>query len=170
MAKRTLVLTSWYMPVQIITWRDAITGVYLGKMESVLDYSEVVRSPSVEMSIPAVVRILRPTSATKRGIKFSKVNVAARDGHRCQYCLTKLPLNKLTYDHVFPRSRGGETNWENVVCSCYACNSKKSNKTPQEAGMVLHTVPRRPNSLPIEPLKFEGSSDVPAEWLQFSAV
>jgi 5-methylcytosine-specific restriction endonuclease McrA len=168
MTKRTLVLTSWYMPIQIVSWRDAITDLYLGKVESIFDYDEVVRSPSVEMQLPAVVRILRQTGGHKRGVKFSKVNVAARDKYRCQYCLARLPLSKITYDHVFPRSRGGETTWDNVVCACSTCNSKKDNKTPEEAGMTLHTVPRRPHCLPIEPLRIRDMPEVPEQWLQFA--
>jgi 5-methylcytosine-specific restriction endonuclease McrA len=168
MEKRVLVLTSWYMPVQIVTWRDAITSLYLGKVEAVVDYSEVVRSPSVAMQIPAVVRTVRKQANVKRGIKFSRPNVYARDGGRCQYCLARLPMGRLTYDHVFPRSRGGETTWTNVVMACKPCNAKKDDKTPEEAGMALHCVPRRPSSLPIEPLRLSGFADIPEEWAAFA--
>jgi len=137
-------------------------------MESVVDYSEVVRSPSVEMRVPAVVRVVRKTANVKRGIKFSRPNMYSRDGGRCQYCLTRKPLGQLTYDHVFPRSRGGETTWTNVVMACRPCNAKKDNKTPEEAGMVLHTVPRRPSSLPIEPLRLKGFEEIPEEWAAFA--
>lgn len=168
MEKRTLVLTSWYMPIQIVLWRDAITSLYLGKQEAIASYDEVVRSPSVEMRVPAVVRILRQTGARKRGIKFSKQNVASRDGFRCQYCLDRLPMSRLTFDHVMPRSRGGETRWENVVMACGPCNSRKDDRTPEEAGMLLHSVPRKPNTLPLEPLRLREADGIPEEWLAFA--
>ncbi len=154
------------MPIQIMSWRDAIVDLYLGKVESVVDYNEEIRSPSTTMKLPAVVRILRKTSQIKHRVKFSKSNIVNRDSGRCQYCLTRLPISKLTYDHVFPRSRGGETTWENVVCACKKCNSKKADKTPEEAGMQLHTVPRQPHSLPVEPLRIR-EQNVPEQWLAF---
>lgn len=154
------------MPVQIVPWQDAITSLYLGKVQSVIDYDEVVRSPSVAMRVPAVIRVLRHATRIKRAVKFSRSNVATRDQHRCQYCLVRFPLSRLTYDHVFPKSRGGETTWENVVCACRRCNAFKGDRTPQEAGMMLHSVPRRPHALPVEPLRVRGPS-VPEEWLAF---
>jgi len=411
MTRRTLKLTSWYMPIQIMSWQDAISDVYLGRVVPVVDYDAEVRSPSTVMKIPAVVRIPRATGTIKRGIKFSKLNVAARDQYRCQYCLspdhrvltaglrwvslgdlgvgdqlvgfdesagygmlrrfktsvveeirltraplfrvvlddgtvfratidhrwlvyksqalrwrttkqlkpgrrvprlfdlwsdltswdagwlagmfdgegwletttnlgiavgqnpgycydrisalvavfgfdysstqvntdrdchrlrilgaasdksrflgsvrprrlldqfrpemlgalrarsvaavecvesagsgeiveirtstgtlvvegfphhnclTKLPVSKITYDHVFPKSRGGETTWDNVVSACSECNSRKDNKTPEEAGMRLHTVPRRPHSLPVEPLRLKDMPGIPEQWLEFA--
>lgn len=164
---RTLVLTSWFMPIQIVSWQDAITNLYLGKTARVIDYTEVVRSPSVEMVLPAVVRNLREHPAKKRGIKFSRPNIAARDNYTCQYCLKRLPMSQLTYDHVFPRSRGGETTWNNVVMACKRCNAHKDDRTPQEAKMILHSVPCRPASLPLEPLRLKGLS-IPGEWNDFA--
>lgn len=167
MEARVLVLTSWYMPIQIVSWRDAITDLYLEKTEVLASYKETISSPSTTLRIPAVVRVKRHTSQIKRGVKFSRENVAARDGFRCQYCLKKLPLSKLTYDHVFPKSRGGVTTWDNVVCACRPCNSRKDNRTPQEAGMQLHSIPRKPHVLPLEPLRVGG--DMPPEWDGFVA-
>lgn len=166
MEKRTLVLTSWYMPVQIVNWKDAITDLFLGKTESVVDYSDEIRSPSTVMKLPAVVRIKRQTGAIKHRVKYSKMNMVARDNGRCQYCLGKFPMSQLTQDHVFPKSRGGETTWENVVMACRHCNSTKGDRTPQEAGMVLHTVPRKPGSLPVGPLRVQGDQ-IPEQWAAF---
>jgi 5-methylcytosine-specific restriction endonuclease McrA len=156
------------MPIQIMSWQDAISDVYLGRVVPVVNYDAEARSPSTVMKIPAVVRIPRATGTIKRGIKFSKLNIAARDKYRCQYCLAKLPLSKITYDHVFPKSRGGETTWDNVVSACSACNARKDNKTPEEAGMLLHTVPRRPHSLPVEPLRLKDMPGIPEQWLEFA--
>lgn len=163
MERRTLVLTSWYMPMQIINWRDAIVDLYQNKVEAVINYDEVVRSPSVEMRVPAVVRIRRKVKMIKPKVKFSKANIVVRDRGRCQYCLKQFSMSQLTFDHVFPRSRGGETTWENVVCACRSCNMAKGDKTPEEAGMLLHTIPRRPEALPWSPLRVHGP-DVPEQW------
>jgi 5-methylcytosine-specific restriction endonuclease McrA len=154
------------MPIQIINWRDAIIDLYQNKVESIIDYDDTVRSPSVEMKIPAVIRIRRKTKVIKPKVKFSKLNIVTRDNSRCQYCLEKFPASRLTYDHVFPRSRGGETSWENVVCACRPCNMRKGDKTPEEAGMRLHTVPRRPEALPVAPLRVQGA-DIPEQWEGF---
>lgn len=85
------------------------------------------------------------------------------DGFPHHNCGTKLPMSKLNYDHVLPRSLGGKTVWENIVMSCYGCNEKKANKTLEESGMVLLSVPKRPRVLPMnEPLI--DPEKAPPEW------
>src|SRR5690606_15207836 len=107
------------------------------KVEVVEEYDEDIRSVSITIKMPAVVRMLRAIRGRKRAIKFSRINVATRDDFRCQYCSLKLPLRHLTYDHVVPRSQGGRTTWENIVMACRDCNSRKSGRTPKQAGMTL---------------------------------
>jgi 5-methylcytosine-specific restriction endonuclease McrA len=79
--------------------------------------------------------------------------VLARDGHICQYCGRHFPTHLLSIDHVVPRSRGGETTWENVVCACITCNVKKGGRTPHEARMKLTQAPVRPKRNPLLLLK-----------------
>jgi 5-methylcytosine-specific restriction endonuclease McrA len=81
-------------------------------------------------------------------VRFSRQNIYLRDGLTCQYCQQRLPRSELNLDHVIPRSRGGRTTWENVVCSCIACNVRKGGRTPQEAGMRLMKTPTRPRWSP----------------------
>jgi 5-methylcytosine-specific restriction endonuclease McrA len=69
----------------------------------------------------------------------------ARDQYLCLYCGRDGPRSLLTRDHVQPVSRGGRDIWENVVCACFPCNSRKGNRTPQQAGMPLLAVPYRPS-------------------------
>lgn len=69
----------------------------------------------------------------------------ARDAQLCLYCGEIFPRNRLTRDHVNPISRGGRDTWENVVSACFPCNSRKRNRTPQQAGMPLLAVPYRPS-------------------------
>ena len=82
---------------------------------------------------------LDPTPALTNSALF------ARDQHLCLYCGRECPRSVLTRDHVHPVSRGGRDTWENVVSACYACNSRKGNRTPQQAGMPLLAVPYRPS-------------------------
>ena len=166
MTARTLVLTPWYFPHKVIGWQDAITLVYLDKVDVVANYDDVVRSPSTTMMLPAVIRLKRRMAAVKRGVKFSRFNVYLRDDFTCAYCRTRLPMSKLTFDHVLPRSRGGRTAWTNILTACYPCNAKKANRTPEEARMRAHKPPFRPASLPLAAPLFDPST-APVEWRDF---
>ncbi len=166
MHTRTLVLTSWYFPHKIVSWQASITLVYLNKADVVVNYDDEVRSPSTAIKVPAVVRLKKKTSATKRGIKFSRMNVYLRDGFSCAYCRVKLPVSELTYDHVIPRAQGGRTEWENIVTACYACNALKGNRTPDQSGMFPFERPYKPASLPLLP-PFIDPSSAPVEWRDF---
>jgi 5-methylcytosine-specific restriction endonuclease McrA len=84
----------------------------------------------------------------KKEVKFTRHNVFERDKNTCQYCRKVFPRAELNLDHVLPRDRGGQTTWENIVCSCIPCNSRKSNRLPHEAGMRLMTKPKRPKWRP----------------------
>jgi 5-methylcytosine-specific restriction endonuclease McrA len=167
MNARTLVLTPWYFPHKVVRWEDAITLFYLGKVDVVVSYDDEIRSPSTTLRMPAVVRLKKKISTKKRGVKFSRLNVYLRDEFTCMYCATKLPISKLTYDHVRPRSRGGRTEWENIVTACYPCNAKKANKTPDESGMWPNKAPHRPTTLPLIPPLIDPAT-APIEWRDFA--
>ena len=169
MMSRTLLLTSWFFPHKVIRWEDAVTMLYLSKADRVIDYEQEVHSPSVTMKLPAVIRLHRNIGRTKRGVRFSRVNVFTRDGFRCQYCGTKLPMSKLTYDHVTPRSCGGRTEWTNIVSACRPCNSRKRNRTPDQSGMFPHNPPKRPKSLPMTRPIID-TTHAPREWRDFLVV
>ena len=149
MTAQTLLLTPWMMPHKIISWQTAITMSFLGKVEVLEEYDEDIKSPTFAMKAPAVVRLKRPIGGMKRGVKFSRINVFARDEFRCQYCGARRPLRELNYDHVVPRVQGGKTVWENIVTSCYDCNSRKRGRTPEQAGMRLLRAPVKPKALPM---------------------
>jgi 5-methylcytosine-specific restriction endonuclease McrA len=194
---QTLILNQTYKPHEVIDWKDAVTRMFSGKIEVLVQYDEVLAvigknhltvfpelhralrqvigtdAESITIKVPAVAVLRKAIGATKSGVKFSKVNVAARDHFSCQYCGDKLPLSKLNFDHVMPKSRwhreghkGTPTTWENVVMACYPCNSRKEDRTPQEAGMTLLSVPRKPKVLPMtEP--YIDPSRAPVEWKSF---
>ena len=149
MTAQTLLLTPWMMPHKIISWQTAVTMSYLGKVDVLEEYDEVIRSPSIAIKAPAVVRLKRSIGGMKRGVKFSRINVFARDEFRRQYCGTRRQAHELNYDHVVPRVQGGKTGWENIVTSCYECNSRKRGRTPDQAGMRLLRSPVKPKALPI---------------------
>jgi 5-methylcytosine-specific restriction endonuclease McrA len=169
MSSRTLVLTPWYFPYKIVGWQDAITLVYLKKVDVVVQYDEVIRSPSTAIRLPAVVRMKGEVKKTKRRVKFSRVNVYLRDGFECAYCASKLRLSELTYDHVVPRAQGGRTVWENILTACVPCNAKKGNRTPAQAGMRPLKKPYRPVSLPIPP-PFIDVGSAPPEWRDYATM
>lgn len=97
-------------------------------------------------------------------VKFTRHNVFERDGYFCQYCGEKYDTAYLNLDHVIPKERGGKTTWENVVCSCIRCNSKKGNRTPQEAGMKLLKKPKKPKW---RPLFISGKFPIDESWERF---
>lgn len=161
-----LVLTPWMAPHELIVWQDAVTRVFLGKAEVLEEYEVAVSSPSVTIQLPAVLRLKKLITRTKRDVKFSRANLYQRDQYRCQYCSTKKAASHLNYDHVLPRSRGGKTVWENIVTSCIKCNLRKDNRTPEEAGMHLLKRPTKPASLPLTSV-IALPREVPEQWLPY---
>jgi 5-methylcytosine-specific restriction endonuclease McrA len=121
---------------------------------------------TVVIKIPAVVRLLRAFRRHAKPVKFSRVNIYARDNYRCQYCGHKASISELTYDHVIPRSRGGRTTWDNIVSCCYACNANKANRTPAEARMTLRAAPTRPAWIPSVQIRVSTKS-VPDAWRDY---
>jgi 5-methylcytosine-specific restriction endonuclease McrA len=146
---RTLLLTAAYEPMATISWQKAIVMLTLGKVEVIEAYDRNIRSTSIVIKLPAVVRLINRFRRYKRKVKYSKQNVFARDRWRCQYCGERGTTKELTQDHVMPRAQGGKTCWENVVTCCVDCNTNKANRTPRQAGMRLRAKPARPQWLPI---------------------
>jgi 5-methylcytosine-specific restriction endonuclease McrA len=145
---RTLVLSQGFEPIKVVPWTRAITLLFLGKAEVIETYDRNIKTTSLVIKMPAVVRLLSAFKRFKKPVKFSRVSVYARDNFQCQYCGNQKSIGELTYDHVIPRSRGGVTNWTNVCASCAPCNKKKGNRTPEEAGMKLLKTPVQPAAIP----------------------
>ena len=163
---QTLLLTQSYEPLQVIGWQRAITLLALDKVDVVEEYDAEIRAVSIVVRVPAVVRLRKAFRRFAKPVKFSRVNIYARDGYRCQYCGQTCTISELTYDHVIPRSRGGRTCWENIVSACYACNRRKANRTPAEAGMKLLSVPKRPTWMPAVQIRVSTKS-VPDAWRDY---
>ena len=92
-------------------------------------HDDWIRAVNFEIQVPRVIRLLRFDRLPKQKLHLNRRNVLARDGHLCQYCGRHFPAHLLSIDHVVPRSRGGETTWENVVCACLTCNVKKGGRS-----------------------------------------
>lgn len=165
MSTRTLVLDQGYQPHRVVSWQRAVTMLFRGVAEVVEEYDEEIRSVTLVIKTPAVIRLLRRLGR-KRCVKFSRINVLTRDGFKCCYCGQRLPMRKLTYDHVLPRSQGGRTVWENIVSACYDCNERKGDRTPEQAKMRLRKPPVKPNSLPVVAFRVEGES-IPDLWASY---
>jgi len=163
---QTLVLDQSYRPLEIVHWTRAVTLFFQGKCEIVSEYDGFIRSTSLVIKMPAVVRLLRMFRRHKKPVKFSRVNIYGRDDYRCLYCGERKRMQELTYDHVVPRSQGGKTTWTNIATACEDCNSKKANRTPAQAGMRLRKQPVQPVDLPAIVIELSRES-VPDAWRDF---
>ena len=141
-----LVLNANYEPLRIVSVRRAMVLLLQQKAELVEAATQQLRAQGVAFEMPLVVRLVRYVAIPrKRQLPCSRRGVLIRDRETCQYCGAQPGRAHLTIDHVIPRAQGGTTTWENVVAACTACNHRKANRTPQQAGMVLTTIPRRPS-------------------------
>ena len=127
-----------YYPLSLWCWQDVVKAVFLDRVDIVSEYETVVRSPSFEVRLPSVVSLKTYVKPAKYPA-FTRFNVFLRDRFSCQYCGFS---EELTFDHVVPRSKGGQTTWDNVVTACSPCNLRKANKLPRDCGMhpALHPV------------------------------
>ena len=146
----TLLLNAGFEPLRVVSWQRAFIMVFQDKVEILEEYGAVVRTVSSQFKIPAVIRLRRWVKLKRQTpiIRFSRVNIYARDDHRCQYCYVKFSELSLTLDHVVPVVRGGRKTWENIVAACIRCNQKKGDRTPEEAGLKLLRRPAMPHWLP----------------------
>jgi 5-methylcytosine-specific restriction endonuclease McrA len=131
------------------TWRE-ISELKASFKEPHEDW---IRSVNFEIQVPRVIRLIGFDRVPKQTVRFNRRNIFARDGNRCQYCGKRFPTSELSLDHVVPRSRNGDTSWENIVCCCVKCNVRKGGRTPQEAHMTLVKQPVKPKRSPLLSIK-----------------
>lgn len=177
-----LVLNRLYQPIHVTTVRRAFVLLYQGVARAIdreyrtFDFEswsalshevqhETIGTPSHRIRVPRVIVLIAYEHFPKTRVRFSRQNIYARDGNTCQYCRRRLPRSELNLDHVIPRTQGGKTTWENVVCSCVPCNLRKGGRTPSEAGLRLLKLPARPRWTPLfrAPLR----KATYREWLPF---
>ena len=126
---------------------------------------ELIQSVSFKIRVPRVIMLLVFDRLPKKEVKFTRHNIFERDRDTCQYCGKVFARKDLNLDHIIPRDRGGPTTWENIVCSCIPCNTRKSNRTPAEAGLRLVRKPKRPKWRPFVQVSF--SLDYHDSWKHF---
>ena len=131
-----------YYPLSIWCWQDSIKSVFLDRVSIVSYYDRVIRSPSFSMKLPSVIA-LKSFVKPQSNPNFTRFNVFLRDKFTCQYCGSN---KELTFDHLLPRSKGGKTNWDNVVTACSSCNVQKGGRLYENSGMVLAQRPYRPST------------------------
>ena len=146
LSQKVLVLNSDYVPLNICNIRRAIALVYLGKVDVLHTNHRKVLTSSGEFIAPSVVRLKQHIKRPMPRIRLSRRNIIARDDYTCQYC--GYNGNDLTVDHIIPKRLGGPVSWENLVCCCKKCNSKKSDKSLVQVGFVLIREPRKPKYMP----------------------
>lgn len=181
----TLLLNADYTPIRVIPWEDAVCALLDRKAYAVADYSDrVIRSEHLEIPVPAVLAQVKQ-SPTRNKVRFTRQNLLARDAYTCQYCGLrpgKKPsdLEELTLDHVVPRaqSRNGQvvlpwsgkrvsvTCWENAVTACHGCNARKADRTPEQAGMTLLSIPKKPTPWDAIFLTLRRTK-IPEQWKEF---
>jgi len=161
-----LVLNKHYQPVHVTTVKRAFSLLYLGvaraldRQMSTFDFEswaalatesgdDVIHTTSRIIRIPRVIILQFYDRIPRTKVRFSRLNIYARDNNTCQYCGRHLPRSQLNLDHVIPRAQGGRTAWENVVCCCVACNLRKGARTPEQAGVSLMQPPSRPRWTPV---------------------
>ena len=166
--EQTLVLNATYEPLRIVSWQKAITMLFQGKVEVIAVYDREIRGVTVRVKLPSVLRLLRHVRMKRpfADVPFSRANVYARDDHRCQYCAEAFPTAELTFDHVVPVAQGGRKDWENIVTCCIPCNRRKGGRTPEQAGMHLIRIPKRPDKAPAIRITI-GLRNAPESWRDY---
>ena len=150
MSNGVLLLNASYEPLQVVSLRRAIVLLLKEKAEIVEADGAELHSGSLVLPKPSVIRLVYYVKIPSRlHLPLTRKMVLARDNYTCQYCGRQFPKSELTIDHVIPKSRGGETTWDNVVVACRRCNQRKGNRTPKEAGMKLLREPYEPRYVAI---------------------
>jgi len=149
--KDVLILNRQCQPINAVSQKRALKMLCKSfyyddyKLEIMASYDKKVRLFDADMNLPAVIMVKhdQKIGKSRKLIKpFNKKEIWYRDSGECQYCGKKVTLNEMHWDHVHPSSKGGKTNWTNIVCCCLDCNKKKGNKSLQEFGVPLRNKPQ----------------------------
>lgn len=145
---RVLVLNATYEPLSIVSVQRAVVLLLKEKAELVEAANERLHAARSSIPVPLVIRLVYYVRIPHPVVLApTRKSIALRDNYTCQYCGATPGRALLTLDHVVPRSRGGQMTWENVTTACRACNVRKRDRTPEEAGLVLRKRPGRPHYL-----------------------
>lgn len=162
---KALKLDSSYRPVDIIDSVEALVLCLIGKARAVENYSKEICSVKESFKLPAVIALTRYVKYRFSYVACNRQNVLWRDQNQCQYCANNFSAEKLTLDHVTPKSRGGQNTWENLVAACKKCNQRKGNRTPSEARMFPLRKPLKPKDSILRSIKEENVSPMWKDYL-----
>jgi 5-methylcytosine-specific restriction endonuclease McrA len=137
-----LVLNASYEPINVTPVRRAVVLVLKGVATTEEEDGAYIHAARIAFRIPSVIRLCEFRRIPFQSRALSRKNILMRDRSTCQFCGCVLPATELTLDHVIPRSRGGHTDWDNLVACCHPCNNRKGGRTPEEAGLRLLRSPR----------------------------
>ncbi len=158
LSDRTLLLDVGYRPLSIVSVRRALLLLITEKAEMVHESDHLVRSERLELAAPSIARLCYQVAAPyRRRAPLHKKAVFARDAYLCQYCGRRAEC----IDHVYPRSKGGEHEWENVVACCRSCNAAKGDTLPEHSKFKLRTPPYAPEPIAVAAALRRG---LPPEW------
>ena len=135
------------------------------KKEFEPDEYDWIHTVRFQIAVPRIIRLLGYEKLPRQDVKFNRRNIYARDGNKCQYCGKRMPTTELSLDHVVPKSQGGKSTWENIVCCCVKCNVKKGGRTPDQAHMHLITKPVKPKRSPVINIRL--ADERYSSWKQF---
>jgi 5-methylcytosine-specific restriction endonuclease McrA len=159
-----LKLDSSYRPVGIIDSVEALVLCLVGKARAVESYSKEICSVAASFKLPAVIALTRYVKYKFSYVACNRQNILWRDKNQCQYCGKKFLPEKLTIDHVIPKSRGGKNSWKNLVAACKKCNQRKGNRTPAEAKMLPMAPPAKPKDSILRSVKKE---QISPKWIDY---
>ena len=161
---KTLKLDISYRPIEIVDAVEALVLCLIGKAQAIENYQKEIKSVSDSFQLPAVIVLKRFVKFQFKVVAVRRQEVILRDQCTCQYCAKKFPVDKLTIDHIIPKSKGGENTWENLVAACKKCNQRKGNRTPEQANMKLLNTPKKPK---FNILRAVGKSQVSDLWKNY---
>ncbi len=184
---QVLVLNKHFIPVSLTSWKRAIKLLFLGRADVVdeeyrtydfkdwFELSQMIKenpagfiyTAKFKIAVPEIISLKFYDKIQFEEPQLTRRNVYEHYGYRCCYCGKKFTTEKLNIDHIIPRSRGGKTEWDNIVTSCISCNFKKANRTPQEAGMKLVISPSKPQRRIKLALVFNTNIRIPSSWQKF---
>jgi 5-methylcytosine-specific restriction endonuclease McrA len=183
----TLVLNRNYFAIQITGWRRALSLVYADQAAVVdeeyrlYDFETwralsreigehpegLIRTPTFSIAVPEVILLKGYDRLPPLRVKFTRRNIYEHYDSRCCYCGRRFPTSAINLEHIVPKSRGGRSDWSNVVTACIACNTRKGNRLPDEAGMTLLIKPHRPRWRGPASLFFRPGLRIRASWQKF---
>ena len=158
-----LLLNVNFEPLNVCNTRRALSLLYLGKAEIIINGRGYIQTHLRTFELPSVIRLNYMVKRPRARIALSKREILRRDNFTCQYCGKRTSL--LTIDHIKPRHAGGPHSWTNLVAACQNCNRRKGGKMLANSNMKLLRPPKEPPAS--AEYRFGNHLNKHAEWRPF---